>query len=145
MLQPTITLTTEQIDFFHREGYLTLPAITTAAEVIRLQAIYDRLFATKAGRAEGDHLDLVTTDEDDQAPVLPQILNPAKYAPELLDTEYGAEIWSLYESGALRSGEELSGRFEHDDSAVDLRGVLREISDAQKEEAARLMRLQERT
>jgi RIO kinase 1 len=68
-----------------------------------------------------------------------------RFAPELLDTEYGAEIWSLYESGALRSGEELTGRFQHDDRAVDLRGVLREISDAQKEEAARLMRLQERT
>lgn len=90
MLQPTIILTQEQIDFFHREGYLTLPAITTAEEVIRLQAIYDRLFATKAGRAEGDHLDLVTTDEDDQTPVLPQILNPAKYAPELLDTLFRA-------------------------------------------------------
>lgn len=68
-----------------------------------------------------------------------------RFAPEILDTEYGPEIWALYESGALRSGDELTGRFEHDDSAVDLRGVMREISDAQKEEAARLLRLQERS
>ncbi len=101
MYQPTITLTPEQIDFFHRQGYLTLPAITTAAEVIRLQAIYDRLFATKAGRAEGDHLDLVTTDEEDQAPVLPQILNPAKYAPELVDT--------LFRVNALAIAKQLLG------------------------------------
>jgi len=101
MYQPTITLTAAQIDFFQREGYLTLPAITTAEEVIHLQAIYDRLFATKAGRAEGDHLDLVTTDEEDQAPVLPQILNPAKYAPELVDT--------LFRVNALAIAKQLLG------------------------------------
>ncbi|MBX3010092.1 MAG: phytanoyl-CoA dioxygenase family protein [Caldilineaceae bacterium] len=95
MTQPTITLTQEQIDFFRREGYLTLPAITTAAEVIQLQAIYDRLFATKAGRAEGDHLDLVTTDGEDEAPVLPQILNPSKYAPELVDTVFRANALAI--------------------------------------------------
>ncbi len=87
MSTPTIKLSQEQIDFFQREGYLSLPALTTAEEVIRLQATYDRLFVIKAGRAEGDHLDLVTTDEDDQESVLPQILNPSKYAPELIDTQ----------------------------------------------------------
>lgn len=87
MSQPTITLTQAQIDFFHRNGYLALDALTSAEEVIHLQATYDRLFATKAGRAEGDHLDLVTTDEDDQESVLPQILNPSKYAPELAATQ----------------------------------------------------------
>ncbi len=68
-----------------------------------------------------------------------------RYAPELLDTDYGSEIWSLYEGGALRSGEDLTGHYQHEEGAVDLRGVMREISDAQKEEAARLMRLQERS
>jgi ectoine hydroxylase-related dioxygenase (phytanoyl-CoA dioxygenase family) len=86
MYQSTITLTPDQIAFYQREGYLVLPDLTTPAEVERLQAIYDRLFASKAGRAQGDHLDLVTTDEDEQTPVLPQILNPSKYAPELADT-----------------------------------------------------------
>jgi RIO kinase 1 len=68
-----------------------------------------------------------------------------RYAPELLETDYGSEIWSLYEGGALRSGEDLTGYYQHEEGAVDLRGVMREISDAQKEEAARLMRLQERS
>lgn len=86
MYEPTVKLSDEQIAFFQREGYLVLPALTTAAEVERLQTIYDHLFAVKAGRDQGDHLDLVTTDEDDQTPVLPQILNPSKYAPELADT-----------------------------------------------------------
>jgi len=101
MMQPTLALTPEQVEFFHHEGYLVLPAITTAAEVTQLQEVYDRLFATKAGRAEGDHLDLVTTDEDDQAPVLPQILNPAKYAPELVDT--------LFRTNALAIAKQLLG------------------------------------
>lgn len=87
MSTPTIKLSQEQIDFFQREGYLSLPALTTAEEVMRLQATYDRLFVIKAGRDQGDHLDLVTTDEDDQESVLPQILNPSKYAPELIDTQ----------------------------------------------------------
>ncbi len=66
-----------------------------------------------------------------------------RYAPELLVTDYGSEIWSLYESGALRDAASLTGHFERDDLPVDLRGVLREIADAKKQEAARLMRLQE--
>ncbi|MEZ4621489.1 MAG: phytanoyl-CoA dioxygenase family protein [Caldilineaceae bacterium] len=101
MTQPTMVLSKSQIDFFHREGYLTLHALTTVEEVVQLQAIYDRLFAVKAGRAEGDHLDLVTTDEDDQVPVLPQILNPAKYAPELVDT--------LFRANALAIAKQLLG------------------------------------
>ena len=88
MSQPTMTLTPEQIEFFHREGYLALPAITSAEEVNGLREIYDRLFATEAGRAEGDHLDLSGTDEDGQKAVLPQILNPSKYAPELAQTQF---------------------------------------------------------
>ena len=63
MHQPTITLHEEEIAFFQRNGYLVLPAITTAAEVEQLQGIYDQLFARKAGREQGDHLDLVTTEE----------------------------------------------------------------------------------
>ena len=62
----------------------------------------------------------------------------------MLLTDYGSEIWSLYEGGTLHSGTELTGLFEHDLQEVDLRGVLREIADAHKEEAARQARLLER-
>jgi RIO kinase 1 len=67
-----------------------------------------------------------------------------RFAPELLATDYGGEIWSLYERGALLSGVELSGNFERDLAEIDLGGVLREIADARLEEAARQVRLQER-
>ena len=60
-----------------------------------------------------------------------------RYAPELLLTEYGKEIWSLYERGALAPDVKLTGRFEQILKPVDLGSVVREIDDARSEEAAR--------
>jgi RIO kinase 1 len=65
-----------------------------------------------------------------------------RFAPELLDTDYGHEIWDLYRRGALHPDVALTGRFEHENGAVDLGGVIREIDDARDEEAARRLRLQ---
>src|SRR5688572_20744765 len=88
MPKATITLSAEQIDFYRREGYLTLPAITPLEEVERLRQIYDRLFAMRAGREVGDQFDLAGTDQEDKPATLPQILEPAKYAPELAEALY---------------------------------------------------------
>jgi RIO kinase 1 len=63
------------------------------------------------------------------------------FAPELLHTDYGAEIWSLFEHGVLSPEAVLTGRFERKTGAVDLGGVLREIDDARAEEAARRLRM----
>jgi len=60
-----------------------------------------------------------------------------RFAPELLDTEYGKEIWSLYKSGKLYPAIELTGRHERIEKPVDVGGVMREVDDALKEEAAR--------
>ncbi len=65
-----------------------------------------------------------------------------RFAPELLATDYGREIWSLYERGLLHVDVVLTGRFVRSTKAVDLGGVLREIGDAKDEEAARRLRLQ---
>ncbi|MGA8031646.1 MAG: PA4780 family RIO1-like protein kinase [Casimicrobiaceae bacterium] len=67
-----------------------------------------------------------------------------RIAPGLLATDYGKEIWALYESGALHPEVELTGRFERDETTVDLDGIMREIDAARLEEAARQWRLQER-
>jgi RIO kinase 1 len=64
-----------------------------------------------------------------------------RYAPELLVTEYGKEIWALYEHGALTPDVELTGRFKQVLKPVDLQSVVREIDDARAEEAARLLRM----
>ncbi len=66
-----------------------------------------------------------------------------RFEPALLDTDYGKEIWALYESGALHPEAALTGQFEEDESSADLEGVMREIDDARLEEAARIMRMQE--
>ena len=64
-----------------------------------------------------------------------------KFAPELLGTDYGPEIWTLYQTGLLATDVPLSGHFDRKTAAVDLGSVLREIDDAQSEEAARRQRM----
>jgi RIO kinase 1 len=64
------------------------------------------------------------------------------FAPELLHTDFGPEIWDLYQRGLLTPETPLTGRFEREAGAVDLRGVLREIDDARAEESARRLRMQ---
>lgn len=82
-LEPTVRISQEQIDFFHTNGFLSVPSISTPEEIERLKTIYDRLFASRAGRDEGNQFDLGGSDEEGKTAVLPQILNPKKYAPEL--------------------------------------------------------------
>jgi len=64
-------------------------------------------------------------------------------APALLASDYGKEIWSLYEAGALTPEVELTGTYVPDERAADLEAVMREIDDARLEEAARLERMRE--
>jgi RIO kinase 1 len=65
-----------------------------------------------------------------------------RFAPDLLRSEYGHEIWDLYERSALHVGAVLTGRFEHNAGPVDVGGVMAEIDDARAEEAARQLCLQ---
>jgi RIO kinase 1 len=67
-----------------------------------------------------------------------------RFAPELLATDYGKEIWALYQSGGLHPDVELTGRFERVETTVDLDSIMREIDSARLEEAARQLRLQAR-
>ena len=55
------------------------------------------------------------------------------WAPELLETWYGEEMWALYEAGELRPDSELTGVFVPDESAVDVDGVRHAINDAREE------------
>jgi RIO kinase 1 len=66
-----------------------------------------------------------------------------RFAPELLGTDYGKEIWALYEHGELHPDVPLTGRFAHSAKPVDLDGVMREIDDARAEEEARQLRMLE--
>ena len=64
-----------------------------------------------------------------------------QFAPELRATQYGPEIWSLYQSGLLSNDTRLTGRYTPTHADVDLASVMREIDDARDEDAARRLRL----
>jgi RIO kinase 1 len=66
-----------------------------------------------------------------------------QFAPELLNTQYAKEIWALYERGDLTIESKLTGHFAETKKAVDMQSVMREIKNAEFQEAARLTRLAE--
>lgn len=56
-----------------------------------------------------------------------------RFAPELLDTWYGEEMWALFEAGELLPDTVLSGEWTPDESEIDLDGVRQAIHDAREE------------
>jgi RIO kinase 1 len=64
-----------------------------------------------------------------------------RFAPELLATDYGNEIWSLFEAGNLHPDVSLTGHYEHSEAPVDVEGVIQDIEDVLLEEMARRERI----
>lgn len=143
-----VTLTPEQA----REYYARV-----IAEVVRMLC---------AGLIHGD-LSEFNVLVDGQGPViidLPQAVNAAgnnsaermlerdvdnmrryfgQFAPELLKTDYGKEIWALYESGDLHPESRLTGCFEHDTQSADVDELMAVIDAAKEEESERQERLRD--
>ncbi|WP_413615202.1 serine protein kinase RIO [Halomonas cupida] len=61
-----------------------------------------------------------------------------RFAPELLTTDYGKEIWALYEAGELHPDSSLTGHFEHDTASVDVGNLMAVIDDVREEQAERM-------
>lgn len=61
-----------------------------------------------------------------------------QFAPELITTQYGKEIWALYELGELLPDTPLTGRFQQIEKQADVRSVMREIDSAREDHAAKL-------
>jgi RIO kinase 1 len=61
------------------------------------------------------------------------------FAPTLKDTQFGKEIWALYEGGLLTSDQALTGHVELDESVVDTEAVLLQVELAIKEDEIRRM------
>ena len=53
-----------------------------------------------------------------------------RFAPELLATSYGKEIWKIYESGNLTPDVALTGHFKISNKQADVNSIMREINDA---------------
>ncbi|MCX2979620.1 serine protein kinase RIO [Halieaceae bacterium IMCC14734] len=66
-----------------------------------------------------------------------------QYAPELLKTNYAAELWSLYEDGKLTADTVLTGDFVSDETTADVDTLMLEIKSVMEEEAKRQERLRE--
>jgi ectoine hydroxylase-related dioxygenase (phytanoyl-CoA dioxygenase family) len=94
-LKPTHRLTAEQIAFYREHGYLAIDAIMPAEEIATVKAIYDRLFNEDSSRADGDLYDLSGAREAGKKISIPQILQPGKYAPELLQTQMVANLKAM--------------------------------------------------
>ncbi len=56
-----------------------------------------------------------------------------RFAPELLATSYGQEIWYIYESGNLTPDVKLTGHFRGSNKQADVDSIMREIDDAREE------------
>ena len=62
-----------------------------------------------------------------------------QFAPELLETEFAAEMWELYEQGDLRPQSVLTGVFRRDVAPADAVGVMQAIDDARDEAIRRAL------
>ena len=62
-----------------------------------------------------------------------------RFAPELADSDYGKEIWRIYQAGDLTPDVELTGRIEIDHRIADVDAVLEEVKLALQAEERRLL------
>jgi len=62
-----------------------------------------------------------------------------RFAPELVDSDYGKEIWRLFEAGNLSPDSELTGRIEVEHRIADVDAVLEEVKLALQAEERRLL------
>ncbi len=60
-----------------------------------------------------------------------------RFAPELMATHFGEEMWLLYERGELRPDSVLTGRFTFDEASADVDAVMMSIEDARQENIIR--------
>ncbi|MEI7841754.1 MAG: PA4780 family RIO1-like protein kinase [Gallionellaceae bacterium] len=61
-----------------------------------------------------------------------------QFAPELLTTQYGKEIWAIYQRGELLPDTALTGHFQQEEKKADVRSVMKVIEAAKDEHEAKL-------
>ena len=63
----------------------------------------------------------------------------SRFAPELAGSEYGKEIWQLYQAGRLSLNSKLTGRIETEHRIADVGAVLEEVKLALQAEERRIL------
>ncbi|MCL7931613.1 PA4780 family RIO1-like protein kinase [Halomonas llamarensis] len=66
-----------------------------------------------------------------------------RFAPELLNTHYGKEMWALYEAGELHPDSQLTGDFDFDTHIANVDELMEVIDDAKEEEDERQARMRD--
>jgi RIO kinase 1 len=64
-----------------------------------------------------------------------------QFAPQLLGTQYGKEIWKLYEAGELKVGVPLTGRIAADTRKVDMAALMHELEETRLEQEEKMRRM----
>ena len=64
----------------------------------------------------------------------------ARFAPELAETAFARELWSVYETSALTPDTQLTGRVPEDNTVTDVEAVLEQIEAERLEAQARELR-----
>jgi ectoine hydroxylase-related dioxygenase (phytanoyl-CoA dioxygenase family) len=83
-----VMLTDDQVAAFRRDGFTSIPRITTDEEVEWLREVFDELFAEKAGGFPGGYFDLARPYDADGEDHLPQVLVPEQRVPDLRRTQF---------------------------------------------------------
>ena len=83
-----ITVTDAQVEAFRRDGFASVPRITTDEELEWLREVFDELFADKQGAIPGGYFDLYRPYEAEGEDLLPQVLFPEARFPELRQTQF---------------------------------------------------------
>ncbi|MCF7687980.1 MAG: phytanoyl-CoA dioxygenase family protein [Cephaloticoccus sp.] len=94
-LKPTHLLTPEQVAFYQANGYLAIDTVMPELEIAEVRRIYDRLFNEDRELAGADTYDLSGQKGRGGKEAIPQILQPAKYAPALLATQMVANLKAM--------------------------------------------------
>jgi RIO kinase 1 len=66
-----------------------------------------------------------------------------RFAPDLLTSDYGPEIWALYASGELKPTSRLTGRVEQSDLPADVQAVLQTVNFERRWHERELLKKQE--
>jgi hypothetical protein len=93
--QSEVLLTKEQCESFWRDGFLSLPQITSPDDLARIRILYDRMFEERAGWRDGNYFDLVGLENDPDKFKIQHLQRITDYCPELLTTKYFHNAISL--------------------------------------------------
>src|SRR5262245_26002925 len=92
---PRVALSQDEIVSFRENGYLRIEQFCNVAEVERLRAILERMFAERAGRDRGLYVDMIGRDEEETPPSIPQILHASRLNRALRRNEFLADVATI--------------------------------------------------